>query len=106
LNDVDDASGANGGCAPLHRPPIGASAPIFLPVRNSASAMRRLDDKFAPCAFRIPLVSASTMKLGDITPSEARAGARVAGLLWQTAQFCSNSTSSPAGDGPDWAEAP
>jgi hypothetical protein len=29
------------------------------------------------------------MKLGDIACSDAREGARVAGLLWQTAQFCS-----------------
>jgi hypothetical protein len=41
----------------------------------------------------IPLVSASTMKLSDIACSDARAGARVAGLLWQTAQFCSKTVS-------------
>jgi hypothetical protein len=35
----------------------------------------------------MPLVSASTMKFGDIACSEDRAGARVAGFSWQTAQL-------------------
>jgi hypothetical protein len=35
----------------------------------------------------MPFVSASTMKSGDIDRSESRAGARVAGLAWQTAQL-------------------
>jgi hypothetical protein len=40
-----------------------------------------------------PFVSASTMKPGDITRSDAREGARVATLSWQTAQCRSNAAS-------------
>jgi transposase InsO family protein len=38
----------------------------------------------------MPLVSASTMKLGDIARSDERVGARVAGTAWQAPQFRSN----------------
>jgi hypothetical protein len=41
----------------------------------------------------MPLVSASTMTLGDIARIDERVGARVVGTAWQVAQCCSNEAS-------------
>jgi len=54
----------------------------------------------------MPLVSASTMKSGDTRAASSRAGARVAELLWQTAQVCWNTASCAlCGDGVNCTDA-
>jgi hypothetical protein len=72
-------------------PAIGASAPSFRPVRYSASAIRSPAVRAEPCAFIMPWVRESTMKLGDIALKDARVGARAVGTIWQAAQSRSNS---------------
>ena len=86
----EGSSSDNGGEAAAQRPAIGPSAPTSRPVRYSASATRSSDVSAEPCAFIMPLVSASTMKLGDIARIDERVGARVVGMAWQAAQFRSN----------------
>jgi hypothetical protein len=76
----DGASSESGAGEPVQRPAMGACAPIFLPVRYSASDARSSGESAEPGTFMIPLVSASTIRFGDIERSAARDGARVAGF--------------------------
>jgi hypothetical protein len=63
-----------------------ACAPIFFPVRNSATVRFSSAVSDAPCAFIVPDSSASTIFSGSIALRTLGAGARVcAELSWQVA---------------------
>ncbi len=99
-------SSESGGEGAAQFPAIGASSRSLRPVRYSASATRCSAVRTRPCAFIIPWLRESTMRFGDISRRDGRAGACVAELSWQTAQSRSNSASAALSSGACASAAP